>query len=892
MKLFCPAVGIFLLVIGLEQLDTAWGAPLERVANTTLQMPPAPPIFGYSSTNAFPGLVFTNPVCMASPPGESNRLFILEKRGRIAVITNLAAPTKAIFLNMTARVTASDDVSDERGLLGLAFHPGYATNGYFYVFYTGNTNTTAGSGLHDILARYQVSVTNDNLADPNSHMPLILQADGYDNHNGGDLHFGTDGYLYVSLGDEGSSYDAGKNSQRINKDFFSGILRLDVDKRPESLPPNFHAAGGTTTNYAIPPDNPFVGATNFNGVSVNPTNVRTEFWAVGLRNPWRMSFDDITGTLYVGDVGQGSREEIDVISKGSNYGWSFWEGNFQLTNNTQINNAAPGFVHSRPLIDYPRGTGTTVIGGRVYRGQRISQLYGAYVYADSGTGRFWALRHSGTNVTENVQMAFTDAGVSALGVDPRNGDLLYALLRNGTDSLIKRINYSTNMTGTPIPATLAGTGAFTNLSTLAPAPGVVSYDVNLPLWSDNALKQRWFSIPNTNLDLAFNPNANWQFPTGAVWIKHFDLELTNGVPASRRRLETRLLVKNDTGVYGVSYYWGNSLTNATLLPDEGMDEPIVIDDGGGILRTQVWHYPSRVECLQCHTVAGGYVLGFTTPQMNRDFAFSGGTTNQLRALQLAGYFSNSVNGIYTLLRLESPADESVSREYRVRSYLAANCVQCHQPSGPAQALWDARVTTPTAAAGLINGALFDDDGDPANFVIAPGSLAHSMLLTRISTRGPGQMPPIASTVLDPQGIALVSAWITNDLPGYQTFADWQMFYFGSTNAPAAAAGADPDNDLARNDLEFLTHTDPTNSFEAWRFTIALSNDVPQIIIPQIANRAVEVQVSTNFLNPNSWLVLDLPGNAPFFPSSNRTFAIAAPPVDATNRFYRVRVFEP
>src|SRR4051794_3677284 len=257
---------------------------------------------GYALTNAFPGLTFTNPVCLASPPGETSRLFIVEKKGRIVVITNLAAPTRTIFMDISSNVISAGDTSvgGEEGLLGLTFHPGYATNGFFYVFYTGSATTSAGPGRHDILARYQQSGSNPNQGNPASETRYIVQFDEADNHNAGDLHFGQDAYLYVSLGDEGGGGDTYGNSQRINRDFFSAILRIDVDKKPGSLAPNAHASVPDLTNYAIPQDNPYVGVTNFNGSPVDPTKVRTEFWAVGMRNPWRFSFDSVTGTLYLG----------------------------------------------------------------------------------------------------------------------------------------------------------------------------------------------------------------------------------------------------------------------------------------------------------------------------------------------------------------------------------------------------------------------------------------------------------------------------------------------------------------------------------------------------------------------------------------------------------------
>ncbi len=186
----------------LSLFSQAHGAgPLQRVPNTTLQMPANPPTIGYSTTNAFPGITFTNPVCIASPPGETNRLFIVEKKGVIAVITNLASPSRTTFLNIASKVIYLGDTSvyDEQGLLCLTFHPGYATNGYFYVWYTGGTPTDR----HDVLGRYQVSLTDSNRADTNSEIRFIDQIDRDDNHNGADLHFGPDGYLYVSLGDEG-----------------------------------------------------------------------------------------------------------------------------------------------------------------------------------------------------------------------------------------------------------------------------------------------------------------------------------------------------------------------------------------------------------------------------------------------------------------------------------------------------------------------------------------------------------------------------------------------------------------------------------------------------------------------------------------------------------------
>jgi hypothetical protein len=527
----------------------------------------------------------------------------------------------------------------------------------------------------------------------------------------------------------------------------------------------------------------------------------------------------------------------------------------------------------------------------VYRGNRITPLYGAYVFGDyGGGGRVWATTYNGTTATPR-QLLLQDTGISSFGVDPSNGDILYADLAGGINSTIDRVIPSTS-TGTPLPDSLAATGAFADLMTLTPNAGIVPYDLNVPFWSDNGIKARCFSVPNTNLTMVFNRDGNWSFPNGAVWVKHFDLELTNGVPESRRRLETRFIVKYSGGVYGMTYRWGDSVTNATLVPEAGLDESFVIDEGGGILRTQVWHYPSRAECLQCHTAAGGFALGFNTPQLNRDFDYNSAITNQIAALSLAGYLNTNVTGIHALRSLAHPTNATASMESRVRSYLAANCVQCHQPGGTAQGFWDARIATTTPNAGIINGELINNAGNPDNRVIAPGSLDNSMMLARISTLGDGRMPPLATTVLDSQAINLLSAWITNDLPDYVSFTDWQTSNFGSTNAPNTGPEGDFDGDGAKNHLEYLTQTSPTNSLDLWNISIQINHDTPQIVFPQIANAAFEVQATTDLLNNNSWSPLDVPENQPFFSVSNRMATVQdASPAD-TNKFYRVRVYSP
>jgi hypothetical protein len=273
------------------------------------------------------------------------------------------------------------------------------------------------------------------------------------------------------------------------------------------------------TNYTVPPDNPYVEATSFNGSSVNPANVRTEFWAVGMRNPWRFCFDELDGTVYLGHVGQGTVEWINILTNGANCGWNYYEGNKKWTN------APPAeFVRTPPLLEYGHTNGRNcIIGGVVYRGSSIGSLYGAYVYSDHGSGEIWALHHSGTNVTQNLALLTnSSAKINAFGVNPANGDVLCAAARSGINSTIERIVY----TGPP-----------------APTPRITEITLSgseLVIRGTNGTANQGFSVlASTNLTL---PTTSW--PT--VASGHFDANgnfaVTNSIdpnlPQSFYRVQT------------------------------------------------------------------------------------------------------------------------------------------------------------------------------------------------------------------------------------------------------------------------------------------------------------------------------------------------------------------
>ncbi|MGH7455580.1 MAG: PQQ-dependent sugar dehydrogenase, partial [bacterium] len=288
--------------------------------------------------NAFPNLTFSSPVDLQHPGDGTDRIFVVEQAGIIRVFENAATATSArTFLDIRPKV----DFNGEKGLLGLAFHPNYQTNGYFYV------NYVASSPRRTIIARYRVSATDPNQAVADSESVILTFNQPFDNHNGGQITFGDDGYLYIATGDGGSAGDPQGNGQSLQT-LLGKILRIDVDT----------AAGGR--NYGIPGDNPFAGNTAGN---------REEIYAYGLRNPWRMSFDRTTGWLWAADVGQGRFEEIDLITNGGNYGWKIMEGNSCFSPSTGCNMTSL----INPIWDYGRSLGASVTGGYVYRGAKVPE---------------------------------------------------------------------------------------------------------------------------------------------------------------------------------------------------------------------------------------------------------------------------------------------------------------------------------------------------------------------------------------------------------------------------------------------------------------------------------------------------------------------------------------
>ncbi|GAB4037242.1 PQQ-dependent sugar dehydrogenase [Spirosoma gilvum] len=335
--------------------------------------------------NAFPKITFNSPVEFTHANDGTNRVFVIEQEGRIRVFDNDPnATTAGTYLDIRSKVSSGG----EMGLLGLAFHPKFKENGYFFV------NYTKRNPLETIVSRFKASSANASEVDPASEVILFRFSQPYDNHNGGKVLFGPDGYLYVSTGDGGSGGDPHNNAQNRTS-WLGKILRVDVN-------------GTAKGTYGIPADNPFTG---------NSSGYREEIYAYGLRNPWRISFDD-QGRLWVGDVGQNTYEEIDLVTKGGNYGWRVKEAGKDYK--AAGNNVDPAELIP-PVYQYGRDKGdVSITGGYVYRGPTNTALKGKYIYADYASGRVWALTMNGNKATDNQELVSKAGSISAFGEDQKS----------------------------------------------------------------------------------------------------------------------------------------------------------------------------------------------------------------------------------------------------------------------------------------------------------------------------------------------------------------------------------------------------------------------------------------------------------------------------------------
>lgn len=744
----------------------------------------------WAVVEAFPNLEFDDPTALMPEPC-SNRLYVSSRQGKIEWFVNDPQTSeKHEFLDLTDVTQGWDDC----GLLAFAFHPEFGkmdspNRGYLYVWYHYSPRPVPGPRRPPVdtpgynrLSRFTVP-DGSQVADRKSEQVLINQFDHNVWHDGSGMFFGSDGFLYLGVSDEGDSYDSFENSQTIRGEIFAGVLRIDVDQNPtrshairrqprqvKELPDSF-TENNYTANYFIPNDNPFLDPAGF---------VLEEFWAVGLRNPHRMTQDPETGRIWVGDIGQNKWEEIDVIERAGNYQWVYMEGLHPTSKDghSKTRPADSDYLGTEkpPLYEYPHGTdGKCIIGGYVYRGRLFEkELGGKYIFGDNGSGRLWALKWDGSGKPAveylgNMPPGTNYTGLSSFGIDQENE--LYICKMGRPSKIYKMVpaaDIDRKMSITfAAPERLSWMEAFASLENdepLEPISGCIPYDVNSPLWSDGAVKRRWIAVPSGE-KIKYSPTGEWSFPDGTVFIKHFDL-VVDETTGEKQRLETRFLVRQTGGgVYGVSYRWRDDKPEAELVANAQTDK-ITIKTADGE-RTQTWYYPSPLDCLTCHTPNAGDVLGVKTRQLNGPFKYadSGVTDNQLRTWSHLGLLDPPLDepAMAKLPALVRVNDTSAPLVHRVRSYLDANCAQCHRPNGAA-GYFDARFDTPLAEQGLIRGRLAKTMDIAGAQVVCPGDVSKSVLYQRVHMTGELQMPPLARNLLDQESLDVLREWISSLTP--------------------------------------------------------------------------------------------------------------------------------
>lgn len=746
------------------------------VTTSRVQGSPEPPL-PYTTERILPELRPNFPVYMATEPGSSRIYFIDQSRAYAA--TRLCR-------------TKDDPASGEYEVLldfekalaySLCFHPRFKENGYIYV--GANSSWKKGELKKSRITRYTIDRGSAHALDAKSKKTIIeWESDG---HNGVAIAFGLDGMLYVTSGDGTSDSDMNLKGQGLDH-LLAKVLRIDVDHTDADK------------MYSVPDDNPFVGQ----------EGIVPETWAYGFRNPWRITVDPKTGHIWVGNNGQDLWEQAYLVEKGANYGWSVFEGSHPFYPTRKL---GPHPV-SKPTVEHPHSESRSLTGGVVYYGSRLPELNGAYIYGDHSTGKIWGVKHDGKKLVWSRELADTPFNITAFALDA-DGELLIADHRGNDEGGFHTLvpNKQSTDDHTKFPRRLSESGLFDSIHEHQMADGLIRYSVNSPLWSDGAIKARWIALPPTMIEngkevparIDLRTNRGWNFPDNTVLVKSFGLEMTEGDPASQKWIETRFLTKQQGEWVGYSYAWNDEQTDGQLVENDGRDHDFEIRTADGGVTKQAWRYPSRTECMVCHSRAANFVLGPTTLQMNKDHDYGGVVDNQLRVLEKLGVLrvnwksdfladfrkrleregtsrsdiDKQINqmtasrnqrgaGVSTLLikspeeydALVDPYDAAAKLDLRARSYLHANCSVCHIEAGGGNAQMNLEYAATREKLNIFDVPPLHHKFSIDNArLVAPGDPDHSVLLHRVSIRDRGQMPQLATSIVDERAVEMLRDWI-------------------------------------------------------------------------------------------------------------------------------------
>jgi glucose/arabinose dehydrogenase/mono/diheme cytochrome c family protein len=578
-----------------------WGLD-RRPENPTCAPPPRLPTSSTAgSERAYDQVEWAGPTAGAFSPTLPERLYLAEKRGTLRwADPDSTEPTTA--LDIQGQVATALDM----GMVGFAFDPEFAASGRIYVVYNADCALSTvcpppgeNPGLGEHISRISRFTSVDGgLTFPVESEEVILDLwQPVDNHTVDQVAFGPDGMLYVGSGDGNLQEDPWGLGQSLVS-LRGKILRLDVS--------------GVGPGYAVPPDNPFVGV----------QDAAPEVYALGLRNPWKLTFDRDTGELWAGDVGQYTYEEINRITAGGNFGWNEEEGPFCFPDGPPCD--VPGMID--PVAWYDHGVGQAVVGGYVYRGSEVPALAGAYVFADYQVGKLWALWTDDEHVDlePDVQGPFAEELLFEAGdavvtmLEDADGELYYvtSVVYGDAPGRVYRLGPPSPPPPPEFPLQLSQTGCFEPDDPSIPTSGLIPYEPVAPFWSDGATKDRWLALPDGTW-ATVGSDGDVRFPVGTVLAKQFTLD--------DARLETRLFVRHDDGGWaGYTYRWRGDQSDADLV-ETAADVPV-----GDV----VWHFPSRGECMFCHSEAAGRSLGPELRQLDWPMLYpsTGITANQVDTL--------------------------------------------------------------------------------------------------------------------------------------------------------------------------------------------------------------------------------------------------------------------
>lgn len=726
----------------------------------------------------FPNFSIASPLKIINFPNTED-LLVLSKIGHIHRI-NQNTGTSEIVLDIKNKTMGKG----ESGSTGMALHPKFGNPNYpdkqeIYVFYA--TKLEPEQYESKIFLRLSKFKWNNAMAtfDESSEEILIQQYDRMTWHNGGGLFFGTDGFLYFAMGDEGREEQQEISTQRLDGGFFSGLFRIDVDKNPNTShpirrqplanePPELPRYEGWDTysqGYYIPNDNPWL--------SPDSSHLE-EYYALGVRSPYSTSFDIETQQIWIADVGSSIAEEINKVDKRDNLQWPYMEGQ------------TPSEVHDRPeeiignekspLFYYDRSLGSCVIGGGIYRGNKFPNFNGKYLFADYVSDKLFSLNNTQGSFVEDYDVLISGIPASIEGLPPNpnitgihvvnDGDIYITISGESYIEESKILKLKQNDFVPDPPSKLSELGLFEDLSDLKPIEGFIPYSVNSPLWSDRAVKKRWLAVPNDgtidteNEKIVFSKFSDWQFPEGTVFIKHFELPITTNPNGLMKKIETRFFIIGEGEIaYGLTYKWNDDGTDAFLQGGGSSQTFDILNEYGDIEFSQQWDFPGRDQCITCHNSNANHVLGVKTHQLNGMQDYDGVLMNQLDYFTENNLFSNpnELNG--ELPKSYSLDDESASLESKVRSYLDSNCASCHRPNGIAGVSMDLRYNIPLPLMSVVGSNTESEASDLSRKIVQPGDHTISELWIRDASIESLKMPPISKNMVDDEYIAILAEWI-------------------------------------------------------------------------------------------------------------------------------------